>query len=395
MKPRSIDTAMAEALSNLNLISSHFRDHGQHQAANEIGKLSIMIVNKFSEGIVNIPAEEYAVEKPQAGPSRVTVPAQFPDFNPLQKRAVAALMSQVDKENRDPADTESIAAQKMPAQDEQLLPSGSWAQVAGSAPEDRALPRDMAQYMSPMSLTSGSVSKQSQNSDGEGETREPANAEAALPAALLPDIPEAKAGVIRVYGRITRDFIQYITTRIHEGPLQDIRVETNGRTKVTFQHAAQALAFLKSNQDMEQLLGYGRLGSGYHVELAEIVDWNEDHRRMNQPIRERRRLSFARKRLFAEGMSPDKWKQDIRALAGPGNIDFLWVFNSGNATAVFTSTTVARRVLEMFDGWKNGRNVYSGVSVTYSSDPCEKELVLVRETNRPGMARNFVKRSLR
>lgn len=65
------------------------------------------------------------------------------------------------------------------------------------------------------------------------------------------------------------------------------------------------------------------------------------------------------------------------------------------ATAVFTSTVVARRVLEVFEDWKNGRNVYSGVSVTYSSDPCEKELVLVRETNRPGMARNFIKRTLR
>ncbi|PYH90044.1 hypothetical protein BO71DRAFT_487442 [Aspergillus ellipticus CBS 707.79] len=393
MRPNAIDGAMAEALSHLNRISCHFRKHGQHQVANEIGKLSIMIVNKFSEGIEHIPPEDYNLEMP-ASTSQATASNQLPGFDSIQKQAVAALMSEVDKENRENTETESLAVE-MSAQDGQIVTGGSWAQVAGSIAEERALPRDMVQYMSPVSLTSGSVSKQSQNSDGEGEACEPANAGVALPAALLPDIPEAKAGVIRVYGRITRDFIQYITTRIHEGPLQDIRVETNGRTKVTFQHAAQALAFLKSNQDMERLLGYGRLGSGYQVELAEIVDWNEDHRRMNQPIRERRRLSFARKRLFAEGMSPDKWKQDIRALAGPGSIDFLWVFNSGNATAVFTSTIVARRVLEVFDGWKNGRNVYSGVSVTYSSDPCEKELVLVRETNRPGMARNFVKRSLR
>jgi 2-C-methyl-D-erythritol 4-phosphate cytidylyltransferase len=62
---------------------------------------------------------------------------------------------------------------------------------------------------------------------------------------------------------------------------------------------------------------------------------------------------------------------------------------------VFTSTLVARKVLEAFNRWKEGRNVYSGVSVTYSSDPCEKELVLVKETARPNLAKNFLKRSMR
>lgn len=194
--------------------------------------------------------------------------------------------------------------------------------------------------MSPQSLTSASVSRNSQNSDDDGsDSQLPGLSGVALPSTTVaPEIPEAKAGVIRVYGRISKDLIQFITTRIHEGPLQDVRLETNGRTRVTFQHASQALAFLKSNQEMEHMLGFGRFGCGYHVELAEIFDWNEDLRRMNQPIRERRRLSFARKRLFAENMSPEKWKQDVRTLAGPGNIDFLWVFNSGNGKLTLRTT---------------------------------------------------------
>ncbi|OJJ72799.1 hypothetical protein ASPBRDRAFT_124420 [Aspergillus brasiliensis CBS 101740] len=393
MRPYSIDGAMAEALGHLNLISCHFREHGQHQIANEIGKLSIMIVNKFSEGVEHISPEEYALAPEQESANQEPANNQLSSHNDIQKPIGSAFLSDTEKENNGYVDAGCRSARKVP--EGRHLHSGSWAQVAGSISTGRSHAPDEVQCMSPMSLALGSVSKPSQSSDDDTEEREPGNAGVTLPASVSPDIPEAKAGVIRVYGKITRDFIQYITTRIHEGPLQDIRVETNGRTKVTFQHAAQALAFLNSNQDMERMLGYGRLGEGYRVELAEIIDWNEDHRRMNQPIRERRRLSFARKRLFAEGMSPDKWKQDIRALAGPGNIDFLWVFNSGNATAVFTSTVVARRVLEVFEDWKNGRNVYSGVSVTYSSDPCEKELVLVRETNRPGMARNFIKRTLR
>ncbi|CAK39571.1 hypothetical protein AAWM_00539 [Aspergillus awamori] len=388
MRPYSIDGAMAEALGHLNLISCHFREHGQHQIANDIGKLSILIVNKFSEGVEHISPEDYALA-PEDTATQEPANTQLSSHNGFQKPNGSTYLCDTEKENNGYVD----GTRKMP--EGRHLHSGSWAQVAGSISNGRSHAPDEVQRISPMSLALGSVSKPSQSSDDDTEGHEPGNAGVTLPASVSPDIPEAKAGVIRVYGKITRDFIQYITTRIHEGPLQDIRVETNGRTKVTFQHAAQALAFLTSNQDMERMLGYGRLGEGYRVELAEIIDWNEDHRRMNQPIRERRRLSFARKRLFAEGMSPDKWKQDIRALAGPGNIDFLWVFNSGNATAVFTSTVVARRVLEVFEDWKNGRNVYSGVSVTYSSDPCEKELVLVRETNRPGMARNFIKRTLR
>lgn len=65
------------------------------------------------------------------------------------------------------------------------------------------------------------------------------------------------------------------------------------------------------------------------------------------------------------------------------------------ATAVFTSTRVARRVLEAFDKWKSGRTVYNGVSVTYSSDPCEKELVLVKETARPVIMKSYNRKPIR
>jgi hypothetical protein len=76
----------------------------------------------------------------------------------------------------------------------------------------------------------------------------------------------------------------------------------------------------------------------------------------------------------------------------------IWTRPNHNiATAVFTSTAVARRVLEAFNKWKDTRAVYNGVSVTYSSDPCEKELVLVKDTARPGFNKNmnFIKKSLR
>ncbi|QRD84691.1 hypothetical protein F9C07_2070811 [Aspergillus flavus] len=367
----SVEAAMAEALGHLNRIACHFRKHEQHGAANEIGKLSIMIVNVFSEAVEHIPTNEFADVQ----------------------QAVAALMNEVEKE-KDSITCQTSALQNI-SSEAQLPMTGSWAQVASSTSSLPVQPQGVGQFMTPLPLGPASLSKQTSNNDENGDTRMSGISDVTLSAPMFPEIPEAKAGVLRIYGKTSKEIIQYLTTRIHEGPLQDIRLETNGRTRVTFQHASQALAFLKSNQEMEQMLGYGRFGCGYRVELAEIIDWNDDHRRMNQPIRERRRLSFARKRLFADNMSPEKWKQDICTLAGPGNIDFLWVFNSGNATAVFTSTTVARKVLEVFNRWKDGRNVYSGVSVTYSSDPCEKELVLVKDTARPNIAKNFVKRPIR
>lgn len=255
--------------------------------------------------------------------------------NTLQQQAAAALMNEVERKN------ESVVAgatganrllstvQRVPIRPAQHSHSGSWAQVAVSNhhPYPRAEPRAAAQWVPTLGMPTYplQISSGSEDDSSSQITETPGTVQDGEEALI-----EAKAGVIRIHGKVAKDFIQFITTRIHEGPLQDIHFEGRGCVKVTFLHISQALAFLKSNQDMERMLGFGRFGGGYHVELVEVIDWNDDHRRMNQPIRERRRLSFARKRLFADNMSPEKWKQDIRALAGLGNIDFLWVFNSGN-----------------------------------------------------------------
>lgn len=145
-----------------------------------------------------------------------------------------------------------------------------------------------------------------------------------------PELPEAKAGVILIQGPFGHNFVTQVTSRIHEGPLQDIRMISPGYVKVVFQHASHARAFLDSNMEMKESLGSGRYGYSYDVKLVETIDWNDDLRRMNQPIRERRRLSFARKGMFVDHADQEKWKRDIYDLAGPGNVDFMWVFNNGN-----------------------------------------------------------------
>ncbi|KAL4937676.1 hypothetical protein BDV06DRAFT_68376 [Aspergillus oleicola] len=259
---------------------------------------------------------------------------------------------------------------------------GSWAKVAGFITPTS--PHKGAQPLTPSSLASLGQSRNGQ--------------EVALSSPVSPgeaEIIEEKAGVIRIYGKIERDGIQRFTTSIHEGPIFEIRVETNARTRIVFHQLEHALEFMRSESAMVKRVGHGRFGTGYRVEMAEVVDWGSALRNMCQPIRERRRLSFARKALFVGVLSPEKWRSDIKSLAGVGNIEDLWVFNSGNATAVFISTAVARRVLDTINRWKDCRPAYSGVSVTFSSDPCEKEVNLLKSKNGPKFTKYGQNRRMR
>ena len=49
-----------------------FRKHGQHNTANELGKLSIMIVEAFSDGLEHISAGEYIMDD-EVGITPVTI----------------------------------------------------------------------------------------------------------------------------------------------------------------------------------------------------------------------------------------------------------------------------------------------------------------------------------
>ncbi|KAL4921063.1 hypothetical protein BDW62DRAFT_198509 [Aspergillus aurantiobrunneus] len=386
----TVHEALKEALRHLERIASHLREHDQLSDANTIGKLSVLIVEAVEEGVAHFRAGEDIISVVNTNSGRV---AQTNDSaaHDIQQQAVVALMNEVKKEQIESLNSENRALQKLPAPIEPAVQPGSWAQVAGTVTTPGPS-RQVAHLLSPISMTSGSGSRADQSSN---DRRQSSGERPALPAAS-PDLPEAKAGIIHIHGRVCKDFYQYITTRIHEGALQEIRCESNVRTRVVFQNLSDAIAFFRSDQEMERTLGFGRIGVGYRVELTEVVDWNDDLRLMSQPIRERRRLSFARKKLFFENMTAEKWKRDVQALAGLENIVSLWVYNSGNATAVFTSTIVARKVLETFNKWKEYRNGYLGVSVTYSSDPCEKEVRLLSDNNRPNHPKyNHARRGMR
>lgn len=142
-------------------------------------------------------------------------------------------------------------------------------------------------------------------------------------------ISGGKAGVVHIHGPVfnnAANFIRFITKRIHEGPLQDIIIESSQKATVVFHHAAQAKYFWGLNRDRNT----ARFPNHYRLVLGDEFEWDENHLRMELPIKERRRLTFVRARLFSKDLTTQKWRQHITSIAGARNIELTWVFNSGN-----------------------------------------------------------------
>lgn len=244
----------------------------------------------------------------------------------VQQQAAMALRGEVDMRK---SETSSHAVGKLPAPPGLTIQpgAGSWAEIANRS-VTAGPSQEAAQLMSP----GGSISSR--------------EVVAARPAAS-PEPAEEKAGVVRIYGPAKKGDFRHITSRIREGPLQEIRVESNNSVRVVFQHVSHALEFVKSDEEMQQRLGQGRIGKGYTVEMADIIDWSDDLRRMKQPLRERRRLSFARKGLFTGGLTETKWKHEMLTIAGTGNVDFLWVFNTGNGELHAIISSTLRQIVKL------------------------------------------------
>ncbi|KAL4791954.1 hypothetical protein BDV19DRAFT_392589 [Aspergillus venezuelensis] len=417
--PYTLEDVVGDALLHLQSISDHLRINGQPDVAAEIGRLSANIVGAVEVGLarmqreaerVNNNGNRHAITRPTGyypsaysqaalssrgssegsvvetapvdhGRGMIPHPAyrtasNIPSRQPLHhQEARVASVRQIHREQEALRSANRHAVQAAPASSQTASQPETWAHVLGTTTPTSS--QEEAQLPSPRSLTSHSQTR---------NTNEVAFS--SPPSHVSEDVEEEKAAVLRVHGKANRADISNFTMNVHEGPLFEVRLESDNRARITFQNLSNALDFIKSDRQMTKSVGHGRFGPGYRVELIEVVEWDAPLRAMCQPVRERRRLSFARKGLFVGNMSHQKWRQDIHHIAGPRNVDFLWIFNSGNATAVFSSTAVARRVLETVTRWKECRAAYSGVSVSFSSDPCEKELNFHRSQKGPVFPKN-------
>jgi hypothetical protein len=123
-----------------------------------------------------------------------------------------------------------------------------------------------------------------------------------------------------------------ITEKIDQGPLFSIaHSQADEAVCVIFQHAHHARAFLEANARHTRMLGQGLFGPDCEVLEGQAYPAGEDIRRMDIK-NERRRLTFARCRLFTNGMTEARFKTDIFGMVGEGNVELVWLFNSGNGT---------------------------------------------------------------
>jgi len=157
---------------------------------------------------------------------------------------------------------------------------------------------------------------------------------------------------------------------------------------IIFQHAYCAVQFMHDCAEYVSRHGTSPFGSEHDVSPGLPYPLNDSLRRMDPPHNERRRLTFARSQLFSNGISEARFRKDIEEIVGPSNVERLWLFNTGNATVVFSAVPLAKMVREAFlQHSRIKKDPYEGVMVSFSHDPCERDLHLVSQI--PGHA-NYI-----
>lgn len=176
-----------------------------------------------------------------------------------------------------------------------------------------------------------------------------------------------------------------VTERIQQGPLLSMVYDpTNNAVCIIFQHGSHAANFLEDNADCVSKTGQSVFGSQHNVIAGDAYPKDHQLSLMEHPTNERRRLTFARSQLFTGNMSELQFKKDIAARVGEHNIELIWLFNSGNATVVFTGTVVARTIRDDFRRLAKNNGPYKDVSVSFSHDPCERPMNLITQIPQNG-----------
>lgn len=130
---------------------------------------------------------------------------------------------------------------------------------------------------------------------------------------------------------ISKRPLRSLTEHIDQGPLLSMAYsERDKAVCIIFMHAHHARSFLQASAGC--IGKYGQSIFGDEVEVLEGQPYPNDDaiQRMENPWNERRRLTFARQKLFAEGMTEAQFKKDIFAIVGEHNVELVWLFNSGN-----------------------------------------------------------------
>ncbi|KAE8550735.1 hypothetical protein TMatcc_008789 [Talaromyces marneffei ATCC 18224] len=387
----AIPAHMSAALQEMRLVTEELRIQGCPHEANQMGRLCLEFINRFHDALDRI-----------RGLVAVSQNAQpIPGMYPLPSIAAGRILetmneqsSEMRREQGHPEPAEDDQGQQesphlpVPTAAPTQVPvaEASWAHIASASvrrqvseqPASRA--NRGGRHNAGHSVTMRTASRRATVLVAKGSSSGAASHENDRNGNGI--LEDGKAGVVVVKGPIEtiKNIFSYISARIHEGAIYDMSMNKDQEIVVIFQYALHAQIFVDRNTESVATRGESVFGLGdWSVTLSKPMDWTDTLRRMAHPHRERRRLTFVKSRLFADNISFLKWVREVQDVAGAANVDFVWAFNTGNATAVFFSVAIARKVMQTFSHWRANRGCYEDLIVSYSSDPCEKDLQLTTQ----------------
>lgn len=141
-----------------------------------------------------------------------------------------------------------------------------------------------------------------------------------------------------VYGWSRDKPLSVVTERISFGAIFSmVYVDQHEAVCVIFQYASAAMAFVDEDARFRRDFRVGLFGPGNLIKFGEAYPETPDLQRMNAPINERRRLTFARQQLFTNGLTEERFRRDLVELVGRHNVELVWLFNTGNGKSVSIS----------------------------------------------------------
>ncbi|WEW58920.1 hypothetical protein PRK78_004388 [Emydomyces testavorans] len=373
-----IDDAMVEVITKMNSITEHLRVHNFQESANRIARSVHEVINIFTDAVVNLTedqmviydavkfSKEHTCKEKQSKDARTTRQADLPAPKPAHSTDGQSMVLYSDVARHAPGPTATRSS----------------AQVANSTiARQSATVTNTYRAPTVLGLTS-TISSQ---------------VNPVVPVGHQPstEICDEKAAVLGVRGVFGPHSLNFMTSKIREGPLFSVEINYDqNHAEITFQKAVHALSFLEKERIKRAKTGSGVFGASYKIVSAAEFAWDEDLRKMEDKPRERRRLTLARAGLLGGGLSMKKILSDMGQIVGADSVEFIWAFNAGNVTAVFKSVAAARAVRNQLLVMAAHRsNPYYDVQVTFSTDPCEKQLNLESQFGVPQHRRTKPHRS--
>ena len=120
---------------------------------------------------------------------------------------------------------------------------------------------------------------------------------------------------------------------------------------IVFQHSVHAAEFLELNENSVAYTKTSLYGPGISVVAG--ANWPHDADTVAMSERggkQRRRLMFVCAGIFAR-VPRNVFKSDVEKVAGKEGVQFIWLFNTGNATVVLASVSSLVLSFVAFNKW--------------------------------------------